>query len=80
MPPRAKQDDAPQLSDATADAVPATAVTPGDDFELVYVCNPELHKGVSPAPSPGRVTRAWLDMNGDKGWVESDASGNPVKG
>jgi hypothetical protein len=47
-----------------------------DDFELVYVCNPELHgEKASDRPVPGRVTLQWLDAHADKGWVECDANG-----
>lgn len=67
--------------DETAPEAGTTAVPAGDDFELVYVCNPKLH-GSDPAkrPAPGRVTRAWLARHADKGWAECDAAGVTVKG
>lgn len=65
--------------EATASSAATSDVPAGDDYELVYVINPELHKDADPKPAPGRVSRAWLNAHADKGWVESDPNGQPIK-
>ena len=76
---KAREDQPDQVSDATADATAAGNVEPGSDAELVYVCNPKVHgKDVTERPAPGRVTREWLKLHADKGWVECDANGKEL--
>jgi hypothetical protein len=68
-----KPDDAPQ-GDAAAPAV-AEDITVYRDSELVYVVNPQLQKDAATDPAPARMSREWLRLNADKGWVEANADG-----